>query len=221
MWLVDIRCGPPTPEPCTFHGLVLPSAPGTVQCMEQSAAWTGNVELYCLHLCSETKDIFIFGCQHVWELLKPRYINLHITLPALAQHMRVKTAGCDRVKITSSCEWSPELTCAWYFCLVWVTVVTVIVMRAGSTKQMSDPIVAPVMDNINSTVGTNHHTTHHMMSCTLTLQTNSPANSVNNTELALVLLRTVATDTCIRETFCHNVWRINTSIKSITIITKY
>ena len=28
-WLVDVRCGPPTPEPCTFHGLVLPSAPGT------------------------------------------------------------------------------------------------------------------------------------------------------------------------------------------------
>ena len=30
-WLVDVRCGPPTPEPCTFHGLVLPSAPGTLQ----------------------------------------------------------------------------------------------------------------------------------------------------------------------------------------------
>jgi len=30
-WLVDVRCGPSTPEPCTFHGLVLPSAPGTLQ----------------------------------------------------------------------------------------------------------------------------------------------------------------------------------------------
>ena len=30
-WLIDVRCGPPTPEPCTFHGLVLPSAPGTLQ----------------------------------------------------------------------------------------------------------------------------------------------------------------------------------------------
>jgi len=49
-------------------------------CVEQSAAWTANVELYCLHLCGETKDIFIFGCRRVWELLKPRYINLHITL---------------------------------------------------------------------------------------------------------------------------------------------
>jgi len=28
----------------------------------------------------KTKDIFIFGCQRVRELLKPRYINLHITL---------------------------------------------------------------------------------------------------------------------------------------------
>jgi len=53
---------------------------GWPTCMEQSAAWTANVELYCLHLCGETKDIFIFGCQRVWELLKPRYINLHITL---------------------------------------------------------------------------------------------------------------------------------------------
>ena len=49
-------------------------------CVEQSAAWTANVELYCLHLCGETKDIFIFGCRRVWELLKPRYIDLHITL---------------------------------------------------------------------------------------------------------------------------------------------
>ena len=31
-WLVDVRCGPSTPEPCTFHGLVLPSAPGTLLC---------------------------------------------------------------------------------------------------------------------------------------------------------------------------------------------
>ena len=53
---------------------------GWPTCMEQSAAWTANVELYCLHLCGETKYIFIFGCQRVWELLKPRYINLHITL---------------------------------------------------------------------------------------------------------------------------------------------
>ena len=30
-WLVDVRCSPPTPEPCTFHRLVLPSAPGTLQ----------------------------------------------------------------------------------------------------------------------------------------------------------------------------------------------
>ena len=30
-WLVDVCCGPPTPEPRTFHGLVLPSAPGTLQ----------------------------------------------------------------------------------------------------------------------------------------------------------------------------------------------
>jgi len=47
--------------------------------MEQSATWTANVELFCLHLCGETKDIFIFGCQHVRELFKPRYINRHIT----------------------------------------------------------------------------------------------------------------------------------------------
>ena len=83
-WLVDVRCGPPTPEPRTFHGLVLPSAPelcsGWPTCMEQFAAWTANVERYCLHLRGETKDIFIFGCQCVWQLLKPRYINTHITL---------------------------------------------------------------------------------------------------------------------------------------------
>ena len=29
---------------------------------------------------SAITDIFIFGCQRAWELLKPRYINLHITL---------------------------------------------------------------------------------------------------------------------------------------------
>ena len=28
----------------------------------------------------KTKDIFIFGLQRVLELLRPRYINLHITL---------------------------------------------------------------------------------------------------------------------------------------------
>jgi len=56
------------------------NASGWPTCMEQSAAWTANVELCCLHLCAETKDIFIFGCQRVRELLKPRYIHLHITL---------------------------------------------------------------------------------------------------------------------------------------------
>ena len=56
---------------------------GWPMCMKQSAAWTANVELYCLHHSGETKDIFIFGCQRVWELLKPRYINLHITLHSL------------------------------------------------------------------------------------------------------------------------------------------
>ena len=53
---------------------------GWPTCVEQFAAWTANVELYCLHLCRETKDILIFGCQRVWELLKPCYIKLHITL---------------------------------------------------------------------------------------------------------------------------------------------
>jgi len=39
----------------------------------------------------------------------------------------------------------------WYFCLVWDKVVTVIVSSAGRMKQIREPIVAPVIDNMNST----------------------------------------------------------------------
>ena len=45
-WLVDVRCGPPTPEPCTFHGLVLTSAPGTLE-------WLAHVYGTVCHLNCE------------------------------------------------------------------------------------------------------------------------------------------------------------------------
>ena len=44
---------------------------------------------------SKTKDIIIFGCQRVWELLKPRYINLHVTLHNIFCHMTV-SLKCGR-----------------------------------------------------------------------------------------------------------------------------
>jgi len=84
------------------------NASGWPTCMEQSAAWTANVELCCLHLCAETKDIFIFGCQCVWELLKLRYIHLHITLQcnALFRHVAWTLSICIQHPLTTDREGS-------------------------------------------------------------------------------------------------------------------
>ena len=59
-WLVDIRCGPPTPEPCMFqfHGLILPSAPGTLQ-------WLAHV--YRTHCCLNCKCWTVLSAPLRWN----------------------------------------------------------------------------------------------------------------------------------------------------------